>query len=144
MFTPEHFRAKAAEYVELGKTADNPADIREFQKLERSFATLAENEQWLTDNHEWSLHATRHPVAGALALAAEEERVLRCLGASLIMQWNTVPRKLQRELFDTAGAMGELLDTAVLRAQIARFLHKHKDGGGQAAEDDRPADAGRQ
>jgi hypothetical protein len=60
-------------------------------------------------------------------LAVEEEHVLRCLGASVIMQWNTIPTKLQRELFDTAGSMGELLATAELRGQIARFLHKHKD-----------------
>jgi len=65
--------------------------------------------------------------ASRASLAAEEERVLRCLGAAVIMQWNTVPAKLQRELFDTAGSMGELLDTAELRGQIARFLHKHKD-----------------
>jgi hypothetical protein len=60
-------------------------------------------------------------------LADEEERILRCLGAALIMQWNTLPTKLQRELFDNAGAMGELLNTSALRGQIARFLHKHKN-----------------
>jgi hypothetical protein len=43
------------------------------------------------------------------------------------MQWNTIPTKLQRELFDTAGSLGELLKTAALRGQIARFLHDHKD-----------------
>jgi hypothetical protein len=43
------------------------------------------------------------------------------------MQWNTIPTKLQRELFDTAGSLGELLKTASLRGQIARFLHDHKD-----------------
>ena len=43
------------------------------------------------------------------------------------MQWNSIPKKLQRELFDSAGAMGELPDIATLRGQIARFLHKHKD-----------------
>jgi hypothetical protein len=43
------------------------------------------------------------------------------------MQWNSIPKKLQRELFDNAGSMGELPDIAVLRGQIARFLHKHKD-----------------
>ena len=43
------------------------------------------------------------------------------------MQWNTLPRKLQRELFDSAGSMGELMETAELRGRIARFLHKHKD-----------------
>ena len=52
------------------------------------------------------------------------------------MQWNTLPAKLQRELFDNAGDMGELLDTSALRGQIARFLHTHKNdesnGGGQS------------
>jgi hypothetical protein len=43
------------------------------------------------------------------------------------MQWNTIPTKLQRELFDTAGSMGDVLKSAALRAQIARFLHRHKD-----------------
>ena len=58
---------------------------------------------------------------------AAEDQVLRCLGAALIMQWNTLPAKLQRELFDDAGDMGELLDTSALRGQIARFLHTHKN-----------------
>ena len=48
-------------------------------------------------------------------------------GAALIMQWNTLPQKLQRELFDNASSMGELLDTVSLRGQIARFLHSHKN-----------------
>jgi hypothetical protein len=60
------------------------------------------------------------------ALAAEEERVLRCLGAAIIMQWNSLPTTLQREIFDTAGSVGTLLETAELRGQLARFLHKHK------------------
>ncbi len=60
-------------------------------------------------------------------MAAEEEHVLRCLGAALIMQWNTLPTNLQRELFDGAGSMGKIMDVGALRAQIARFLHKHKD-----------------
>lgn len=58
---------------------------------------------------------------------ASEDQVLRSLGAALIMQWNTLPAKLQRELFDDAGDMGELLDTSALRGQIARFLHSHKN-----------------
>jgi hypothetical protein len=60
-------------------------------------------------------------------LPAEEERVLCCLGASAILRWNTLPAKLRRELFDTAGSMDEPLNRAALRGQIARFLHNHKD-----------------
>ena len=29
------------------------------------------------------------------ALVAEEEHILRCLGAAVIMQWNNIPKKLQ-------------------------------------------------
>ena len=129
MFTPKQYRSKAAEYTDLAKTAINPAEVREFQTLEQSFTTLADNEQWLADNYGKTVHASAENGGVCTAtLAAEEEHVLRCLGAALIMQWNTLPTKLQRELFDNAGAMGELLDTAVLRGRIARFLHKHKAG----------------
>lgn len=48
-------------------------------------------------------------------------------------EWNTLPTKLQRELFDNAGSMGELLETAALRGQIARFLHRHKNDENTAA-----------
>ena len=58
---------------------------------------------------------------------AADDQVLRCLGAALIMQWNTLPAKLKRELFDNAGDMGDLLDTWALRGQIGRFLHTHKN-----------------
>jgi len=60
------------------------------------------------------------------ALAEEEEHVLRCLGAAVIMQWDTLPTSLRRETFDTAGSLGELMETGALRGQIARLLHKHK------------------
>ena len=60
-------------------------------------------------------------------LTEEEGRILRCLGASVIMQWNTLPRKLQRELFDNASSVGELLETGAFKQQMARFLHNHKD-----------------
>jgi hypothetical protein len=32
------------------------------------------------------------------------------------MQWNTLPAKPQRELFDNAGSMGDILNTSALRA----------------------------
>ena len=60
----------------------------------------------------------------------QQEHVLRCLGAAIIMQWNSLPTMLQREIFDTAGSVGKLLETAALRGQIARFLHKHKNDAG--------------
>jgi hypothetical protein len=56
-----------------------------------------------------------------------EEQILKCLGAAVLMRWNTVPTKLQRELFDCASTIGDLQQTAPLKGAIARFLHNHKD-----------------
>ena len=157
MSTPDQYRAKAAEFTELARAGSAPDEVREFQQLERSFTTLADNEQWLADNHDKAVHAPAHLGVSEeveevntsarprvdeeaeevhalerprISEEAEGEHILRCLGAALIMQWNKLPTKLQRELFDNAGAMGELLDTATLRGQVARFLHKRKDGDG--------------
>jgi len=127
MFTTQQYRAKAAEYGVLSKGSGDPGQIRKYQDSSDSFSSLADNEEWLADNFDKTLQVSDEKQASHIALAAEEEYVLRCLGASIIMQWNTISTKLQRELFDTAGSMGELLGTAELRGQIARFLHKHKD-----------------
>jgi hypothetical protein len=61
------------------------------------------------------------------ALAEEEEHVLRCLGAAVIMHWNDLPPNIQRDLFDHAISMGEPRHTAQLKEQIARFLQRHKN-----------------
>ena len=126
MFTANQFRAKAAEYAELLKNTENPSEIKEFQKSKQSFSQLAHNEDWLAANFDKIIHS-QEGRKSADTVAEIEEHILRCLGAALIMQWNTIPTKLQRELFDTAGSLGELLKTAALRGQIARFLHDHKD-----------------
>jgi hypothetical protein len=127
MFKTKKYRAKSEEYGDLIKGSNDPSQIRKFQDSKDSFSSLADNEAWLSDNFDKMVHVRAEGRPSRITLAAEEERVLRCLGAAVIMQWNTLPAKLQRELFDTAGSMGELLDTAALRGQIARFLHKHKD-----------------
>jgi len=135
MFTTKQYRAKSAEFGELSKGSTDPSQIRKYQDSSDSFSSLADNEEWLSDNFDRTLQASDEAPdekQSSVTLAAEEERVLRCLGASVIMQWNTIPTKLQRELFDTAGSMGEPLATAELRGQIARFLHKHKNDDSEA------------
>jgi hypothetical protein len=127
MFTPNQFRAKAAEYAELLKNTENPSEIKEFQRSKQSFSRLAHNEDWLAANFDKIIHSQEGRKSADRTVAEIEEHILRCLGAALIMHWNTIPTKLQRELFDTAGSLGELLKTAALRGQIARFLHDHKD-----------------
>ncbi len=58
MFTPDYYRAKAAEYGELAKITNDADKAREFQRRERSFADLADNEQWLVDHDEQTFRAT--------------------------------------------------------------------------------------
>jgi hypothetical protein len=132
MSVTKQYRAKSSAFGELMKGSDDPNQIRDYQNSKDSFSSLADNEEWLADNFDKMVHVPGEQAIGRSTLAAEEEHVLRCLGASVIMQWNAIPTKLQRELFDTAASMGELLDVAALRGRLARFLHKHKDDDPEA------------
>jgi hypothetical protein len=135
MFKAAQFRAKAQESAESLKHTDVPAEIREFQRSVQSFNQLAQNEDWLANNFEKMVHAgdalppveitTADP--GSAPIVEMEEKVLRCLGAAVIMQWSAIPKNLQHDLFDTAGSLGGVIQTVALRGQIARFLHDHKD-----------------
>ena len=140
MLTSQQSRTRAAEFGELIKTADHPDAIRELRRQERTFTELADNEDWVANNLDKTVHPTDEddsddvmlpPTAedggDGPPLAEDEEHVLRCLGAAVIMQWNTLPTKLQRELFDKASSVGGLLQSGELKGQIARFLHNHKD-----------------
>ena len=60
-------------------------------------------------------------------LSEDEGRILQCLGAAVLLQWNDLPTPIQRQLFEHAVATGEARPTAQLKEQIARFLHTHKD-----------------
>ena len=144
MFKSQQYRAKATECGELVKSSASADESRKFQDLEDRFVSLADNERGLADAYNYAVHIAEDERSRGAALAAEEEHVLRCLGAAVIMQWNTLPTWLQREIFDSAGSVGKLLETAALRGQIARFLHKHKNEAGCGKlplTEDAPCDA---
>jgi hypothetical protein len=71
--------------------------------------------------------SSRAALGSDLALHAAEERVLRCLGAAVIMQWNELPTEIQRKLFEDATSMNDAARQFELKQLIARFLHEHKD-----------------
>ena len=105
--------------------------------LDLAQSGLANNAGWRASNNVgWRADHPAHgtpkevdvlAIAMSLADNDEEDQILRCLGAAVITRWNTIPTKVQRELFDNASSIGELLQTDLLKGQIARFLHKHKD-----------------
>jgi hypothetical protein len=142
MFKSQQYRPKATECGELVKSSGSAEERRKFQDLEDRFVSLADNEQGLADTY--AAHVVEKDRSRGAALSTEEEHVLRRLGAAVIMQWNSLPTSLQREIFDTAGSVGKVLEAASLRGQIARFLHKHKDEGGrgkQPVTEETPSDA---
>jgi hypothetical protein len=130
MFKSRQYRAKAAQHGELVKSSAGAEETRKLQDLDR-FVSLANNERDLADAYHDAAHIDERERTRGAALVEEEEQILRCLGAAVIMQWNTLPTSLRREIFDTAGSAGKLLETAALRGQIARFLHKHKNEAGR-------------
>jgi hypothetical protein len=126
MFTAEQYRAKAAEFRPLlTNTLRSPNETKEFRDLEQTYTTLAENEGWMAVNVDKAIQR-RKDYDNRTALAEEEEQILKYLGAAVLMRWNTVPTKLQRELFDCASSIGDLQQTTPLKGRIARFLHNHK------------------
>ena len=131
VFKFQQYRVKAAEYGELGKSSADADESRKYQDLEDRFVALANNESDLAEAYHDAVHIDELDRTRGEVLAAEEEQVLRCLGAATIMQWHSLPTSLQREIFDTAGSVGKLWETAALRGQIARFLHKHNHESGR-------------
>ena len=95
--------------------------MRRFHERQYRFASLANNEEVLADDYDNAVHVAEQDGSRGAALAAEEELVLRCLGAAIFMHWNALPTTLRREIFDTAGSVGKLIETAALGGQIADF-----------------------
>jgi hypothetical protein len=68
MCTSEQYRAEATKYKELADAALTLSERQAFQDLERTFSTLADNEQWLSNNHDKTLHAPERLSISATSL----------------------------------------------------------------------------
>jgi hypothetical protein len=131
MFTAQQYRSKALEYEGRLKTAGSPGDLAEYRDLQQSYTSLADNLDWLAANAGKTVTSQAggapHVERGKRqAEHVEEEKILRCLGAAVILNWNTIPPKLQRALFEAASSI-QGNQTAPLREVLAQFLHDHKD-----------------
>jgi hypothetical protein len=151
------FQRKGSACSNLSSIARKQPSAANSSRVRPTLRKAANFKTWRTASSRWRItgeasRAYNNPVhiaeqdrsCGAAPLAAEEKHVLRCLGAAVIMQWNTLPTLLQWEIFDTAGSVGKLLETAALRGQIARFLHKHKNEASRGKlplTQDTPSDA---
>jgi hypothetical protein len=127
MFTAQQYRARADEYATLLKTARSPAEAAGYRDLQGSYASLADNLDWLTVNAGKTVSGhTGEAADSADADRRAEENILRCLGTAVILNWKTIPAKLQRSLFDDASSIQDERGVP-LKAVLARFLHDHKD-----------------
>jgi hypothetical protein len=127
MFSATQLRARAAEFrTLLTQSPCSPNETREFRDLEQTYTVLAENEEWMAVHIDQTIQRIKDS-ENRTALAEEDEQILKCLGAAVIMRWNTISTKLQREFFDCASTIGDLQQATPLKRAIARFLHNHKD-----------------
>jgi hypothetical protein len=131
MPTAQRYRAKATEYRELRKTAHLPSEVRQYRNLEHSYITLADNAQWLIDNRE-KIHCpgADDSLYGDVLRPRQERNAQRktalgSLATAAPMPAAEVLTKVE-QLFDDAVSRGGLLQTAVLRGQLTRFLKKHQ------------------
>ena len=62
-----------------------------------------------------------------IPLSEQETHILTCLGAAVLLRWNDLPTHIQRELFQHSLVDVEPRKVTMLKEQIARFLHMHKD-----------------
>jgi hypothetical protein len=123
MFSSKRYRAKAAEYGERGRASDVTSEILEYRGLARRLAEWADNEESAENR---SKQRPRRQ-GGDQPANQEEERILLCLGAAVVVDWDNLPKQSQSELSALAATMRERLQTTALRAQIARFLRERED-----------------
>jgi hypothetical protein len=124
MFSSKRYRAKAAEYGERGRASDVTSEILEYRGIARRLAEWADNEESTESRSKRPRQQGGDQPADHVA---QEERILLCLGAAVVVDWDNLPKQVQSELSALAATMRERLQTTALRAQIARILRERED-----------------
>jgi len=130
MFNSRQYRARATERSDLLKGSTRAEESRKFKTWRDGF------ERGFTADCDDPVHIAEQDRRPGAAPSADDEYVLQCLGAALIMQWTALPTTLQREIFSIAGSVGKPVDAVALRGRIARFLHKHNTEAGRGSPSD--------
>ncbi len=127
MFAADQDRPGAVQNKEFLNLPGPPDKAGEFRNLQRTHETLTGGEDLRPAGNEATASRRRKYRDKRDGAPEEEDKILKCLGAAVIMRWSTLPTKLQRELFEHADSIGDMYQAASLREPIARFLHDHKD-----------------
>ena len=59
---------------------------------------------------------------------------MQCLGAAVLLQWNDLPTRIQRQLFEHAVATGEARQTAQLKDKSLAFFTRTKMTSGNRSD----------
>lgn len=114
MFSSRQYRTAAARYGKLLERASQPNEVKEYAHLAQRYTALADDVDWLAAHGltEHDVTETKPPRGhgreAPASLRAAEDQALRRLGAAVIMQWDNLPAKLQRELLEKIGSMDDL------------------------------------
>ncbi|NVO15083.1 MAG: hypothetical protein HXX10_13695 [Rhodoplanes sp.] len=57
-------------------------------------------------------------------VCADHGPILERLGAAVVRRWSALPTGIQRDLFAHATSLADHQETAELKGQVARFLHR--------------------
>jgi hypothetical protein len=113
----------------LLKTACSTAEAAEYRDLQRSYTSLADNLDWLAANAGRTVAGQPEVERGKRATEhaeqredehAEQENILRRLGAAVILNWNTIPTKLQRSLTEGILNVAQILHRTEGRSRASR------------------------
>jgi hypothetical protein len=105
----EKFTASDASALRVAQVSQETKVFLEFQKLRSKLMTRNANR--VSPNPGIIEPPAREDSAGgALKDFHEEDDILRCFGAAVILQWDTLPSKLQKELYATVSALSDMLD----------------------------------
>ena len=83
MFTSEQYRAKAAEYDAMLKTAGSPAEEAEYRDLKQSYGSLAENLDWLAANSGKTVGSGKPARINASRLSTHVPQTPQCISPPL-------------------------------------------------------------
>ena len=85
MFSAEQYRAKAAEFRTLLTDIQRSRnETREFRNLEQTYATLAENEEWMAVNIDKTIQQREDDLDNRTGPGEKEEHILKWVGTAAI------------------------------------------------------------
>jgi hypothetical protein len=124
-------RKTTDEHPVLEDSAAGARDLLRFAKG-RSLLRINASIEAATALEEWeaeggaSVAALRTSENGASPPTPLDRLLLERLGAALLGEWNSLPARLQRAVYERAVSVSAPSNRPTMRRQVARFLHDHK------------------